>query len=117
VQKLDAIVHPTFGGFALTEDVLQRLYAGLDDDVQAKQVAKNIKKHVESAEQTNDQLLSLIEEINAILLAIDRGLDFNEILQRVIAIEQGQRTVVEPLRVYQDGLIGDLLKGLTDPAK
>jgi hypothetical protein len=115
INPLEVVVHPTFGGFTIADDVLQRLSQGLDEDVAAKNVAKNLARHRDLAGQANDQLGSLVDQINAILLAIDRGLDFNELIQRVIAVEQGQRQVVEPLRVYHDDTVRKILEELTNP--
>lgn len=117
VQPLEVVINPTFGGFTLSDDVLQRLAAGLENDLTTKQMMKNLPQHVETATQTNDQLLSLIDHLNAILLAIDRGLDFNDLLQRAQSLAQGQREVVEPLRVHHDQVLENIFRDLTDPKK
>mgnify|MGYP001010085474 CR=1 FL=1 len=102
---------------ALADDAVARLAQNLDDDISSKQVLKNSAKHLGAVTQADDQLLTLIDQLNAIYLAIDRGLDFNSLLQAAIAIGQGHEHVVSPLRQYRDQILGDLIRELTDPKK
>lgn len=114
VQPLELIVNPTFGGFSLTDDVIQRLASGLDDDIANKRVLPNLPKHLEAATQTNDQLISLIDQLDSILKAIDSGLDFNELVSRAVAVHQGQVQLTEPLRQIHDTELERILKSLID---
>jgi hypothetical protein len=117
VRPLELIVNPNLGSFALADDAVARLAQNLDDDISSKQVLKNSAKHLGAVTQADDQLLTLIDQLNAIYLAIDRGLDFNSLLQAAIAIGQGHEHVVSPLRQYRDQILGDLIRELTDPKK
>jgi hypothetical protein len=117
VLPLDLIVNPNQGSFALVDDAVQRLAQGLDDDLSAKQVLKNLPRHLESASQSDNQLVSLIKELEAIYSAIDNGLDLNALVQRIIDIEQRHRAVTEPLRIYHDDFLQRVLLELTAPPK
>ncbi len=117
VQPLELIVNPTLGSFALADDVVQRLSQGLEEDLATKQVVKNINKHFETASQSNDQLISLIEQLNAVRAAVDQGIDLSAVLQLIIDIDRGQRNVIQPLRVYHDDFVGRLIDDLTNPKK
>jgi hypothetical protein len=117
VKPLELVVDPNLGSFALVDEVVQRLSQGLDEDLAAKQVLKNLPRHFESAAQADNQLVSLIKELESIYSAIDSGLDLNAILLRIIDIEQRHRAVTEPLRFYHDDVLRRVLEELTAPPK
>ncbi len=112
VQPLELIVSPTLGSFALTDDVVQRLSQGLEDDLANKLVFKNLTRHSETATQANDQLISLIEQLSAIRAAVDAGIDFATLLANAQAIAEGQRGVVVPLRDYHDEFVRRIFRDL-----
>jgi hypothetical protein len=117
VGPLENIVHPTLGGFALTQDVAERLYSALDEDVTAGQIGKNIAKHAQTAMQTSDQLGYLIRDLEAVLDAINQGIDFAQILERAIAMERDQTALVRPLQLYHDQEVERLLNLILNPKK
>jgi hypothetical protein len=117
VEPLELIVDPQRGSFLFADEAVQRLGQALDEDINNKQVLKNLPQHLESAVQADNQLLGLIRELEAIYAAIGSGLDYNNILERAIALERDQRNVVTPLRVYRDQVLDIVLKELTGPSQ
>src|SRR4029077_13221088 len=74
VGPLELVVNPNNGDFALADEGVQRLSQVLDEDLAAKLVFKNLPRHFDSASQADNQLISLIKELEAIYSAIDSGL-------------------------------------------
>jgi hypothetical protein len=129
VQPLEEIVSPNFGNFATCDEAVTNLYKGLDDDVGRLRQAEEEKKivqmkaelaprrpeHVKNAQFLRDQIDSLMERLNTVLLAMEEGIAFGQLLEIAVALERDQRQAAERLRLYEKELKMLLLKQLTQP--
>ena len=115
VSPLDQVLSQQFGLFTMTDDAVQKLYTNLDDDVSAKKVGKNIASHTRSAVDAAEKMDALVERMKLILAAIDRGVDFAQILALANDLERKQRDAIPPLVQYEKAKIDDILRGAIQP--
>jgi hypothetical protein len=124
VRPLEDIVNPNFGKFTITEDFHNKLYQGLEDDLAAlkkagenpsgQDVDKNRAAHQTLARDGRDHLDSLIEQLEAILRAMDEGISFNQLLGIAVRLEQQQRRIRDELEGFRLRTIDELLRGVID---
>ncbi len=132
VRPLEEVVNPSFGLYALTEDGVQKLFQALDDDANAlrraedektglpaaqERVEQNRLKHLQAAKEARDNLDQLILKLDQVLLAMDEGLAFGQLLNLLVMMEQEQRRASELLRRDYDQRVRDLYNLLKDKGK
>jgi hypothetical protein len=110
VDPLEEVVNPTIGNYPQSEDAVAKLYQALDEDLNAlreagakvpesllEKLKGNRPGHVASATVVSDRLDQLIIRINAILAAMEEGIEFSQILEAAVNLEREQRQAAERL--------------------
>jgi len=130
VEPLEDVVNPNNGNFAQADTAVAKLFEGLDEDVtrlrgvdedknlleQMKQkVDANRPRHVENAQALRDRLDSLIDRLNSVLLAMDEGIAFGQLLQIILTIERDQRQAAERLLRFQRQKEKELFDSVINP--
>lgn len=114
VLPLGEIVDPNIGNFTLTEQAIDKVSAGVEDDLAAKRGEVNVATHLSHAKEARAQLERLIQKLNEVLIAMDEGVVESKLLELIVNIERDQRTEAERLRRIYDDWVADLLQGITD---
>jgi hypothetical protein len=108
-------VDPNLGNFVLTEAALERLYAGLDDDLSSKRGDVNRPVHAENAKNAAQQLDRLLQRLNEVLIAMNEGVVESKLLELIVSIERDQRSIAERARFLHNREVESLLEILTQP--
>jgi hypothetical protein len=128
VEPLEDIVNPNNGSFDQAERAVGKLYELLDEDVSKlraadektleslkQQLAPNRTAHARNALALRDKLDSLIDRLNQVLIAMEEGIAFGQLLQVIVGIERDQRMVAErvfKIRADKEKELLDYLKNL-----
>jgi hypothetical protein len=130
VEPLEDVVNPNNGNFTLADTAVAKLFEGLDVDVSRLRNAEEDKnlleqtklkleanrpEHVKNAQDLRDRLDSLIDRLYSVLLAMDEGIAFGQLLQIAVALEREQRQAYERLLRFQRQQEAELIKGVLNP--
>lgn len=114
---LEELVFPGTGNFAVTEELLNRLYQGLEDDISGKRGLANRAAHLKVGQDGSVQLERLMSRLNDILLAMDEGISLAKLLDLIVNVERDQRSANAILTQWRNQRIEQLLNELTQPNK
>src|SRR5262249_16908034 len=114
VLPLADIVDPNIGNFATTEAAVEKLYQGLDEDLNLKR-DENRALHADHARAAAQHLARLLERLNEILIAMNEGVLESKLIELMVNIERDQRQIAERARFLHNREVENLLDILTQP--
>jgi hypothetical protein len=100
------------GNYTITDELFQKAYMAVDEDVQGNRGIANKALHLEKVRESARELDALMQRINSVLIALDYGMTEAKTREMLIVMERTQRDVRDALRFLQAENIRILLEGL-----
>jgi hypothetical protein len=97
------------GNYTMTDELFQKAYLAVDEDVQGNRGAVNKALHVLKVQEAGRELDALMQRINSVLIALDFGMTEAKTREMLIVMERTQRSVRDDLRFLQARRIEILL--------
>jgi hypothetical protein len=112
VWPLERVVDSKDGNFVVTDELFQKAYIAVDEDVQGSRGLANKVQHQQNVQKAEKELDVLMERMNSVLIALNLGMSEAKGREMLIVMERNQRQVRDHLRVVEVQIIEELLNTL-----